>query len=202
MYDGRRRAAVSDDERELLERFARRRDETSFRRLYRHHTPALYAMALRVAGCGSDAEELTQEAWCRAVQRFDSFRGESAFRTWLISILINCYREMLRRRRTHDAPGRDTAGLSRATITYLDTGRDSDAGFVDTEQALRKLPTGYREVVLLHDLYGYTHREIATMLDIAEGTSKSQLTRGRQRLRDLLSAGSSHSAKDEQRKEL
>lgn len=178
----------------MLDAFRRRRDETSFRRLYRLHTPAVYAMALRVSGSDSDAEELAQEAWCRAVEKFDSFRGDSAFRTWLISILINCYREMLRRRRTRRETGQDPGKLAGDNITRLAIGRSSGATVVDTERALGQIPAGYREVVLLHDLYGYTHREIAMMLDIAVGTSKSQLTRGRQRLRELLTTVSAKSA--------
>lgn len=185
---------MNGDDSGLLDTFARLRDESSFRQLYRFHTPALYAMALRISGSDSDAEELAQEAWCRAVEKFDSFRGSSTFRTWLISILINCYREMLRRRRSRRIGVADAKDVARATVTRLDSGQSSRATVVDTERALGNLPTGYREVVLLHDLYGYTHREIASMLDIAEGTSKSQLTRGRERLRDLLTTASATTA--------
>lgn len=185
---------MSVSDAELLEAFRRRRCETSFRRLYRFHTPAVYAMALRVSGSDTDAEELSQEAWCRAVEKFDLYRGDSAFRTWLIGILINCYREMLRRRRTRNEVGPDAIEVASANVTQLAVRRSCGATVVDTERALGLIPAGYREVVLLHDLYGYTHREIATMLDIAEGTSKSQLTRGRQRLREILTTVSAKSA--------
>lgn len=185
---------MNSSDADVLDAFRRRRDESSFRRLYRFHTPAVYAMALRVCGSESDAEDLAQEAWCRAIEKFDSYRGDSAFRTWLISILINCYREMLRRRRTRHENGRDPGKLVGDNVTHLAVGRSTSASIVDTERALGQLPGGYREVVLLHDLYGYTHKEIAMMLDIAEGTSKSQLTRGRQKLRELLTTVSAKSA--------
>lgn len=168
----------------LLEAFSRQRDETAFRALYRMHTPMLYAMAMRLSGSGSDADELVQEAWVRAVERHDRFAGRSRYRTWLVGILINCHRESAKRRR-------------RRLLSLIDDGHPESvesaspaapapADAIDVDRALADLPDGYREVVILHDLNGYTHREIAAMLDIQEGTSKSQLNRGRARLRQLL----------------
>lgn len=177
---------MSTDDRQLVADFARHRDEQSFRRLYRRHTPAMFAMAMRLGGARADAEELVQEAWCRAIERFDSFRHESALRTWLIGIVVNCHREALRRRASTQALTDDE--LPAATVTPLPVSTRSRAEPIDVERALRELPHGYREVVLLHDLNGYTHKEIAAMLGIQEGTSKSQLARGREHLRILLAA--------------
>ncbi|MDX1517272.1 MAG: RNA polymerase sigma factor [Woeseiaceae bacterium] len=180
---------MTDDDDTLIRNFAARRDESSFRRLYRRHTPAMFAMAVRLRGSHSEAEELTQEAWCRAVERFDRFDRRSALRTWLIGILINCFREdVRRRRRSHSASESELQKLSDSLVTPLPVTRRTPAEPIDVERALSKLPAGYREIVLLHDLNGYTHKEIAAMLGIQEGTSKSQLTRGREHLRKLLAA--------------
>lgn len=191
---------MSDDDEALLRRFAKRRDEASFRRLYRRHTPAVFAMALRLCGSEARAEELTQDAWCRAVERIDAFGRRSAFRSWLIGILINCFREALREdRKSRPATEAEMEKLSESLVTPLPVARQAPAERIDVERALSKLPPGYREIVLLHDLNGYTHREIAAMLGIQEGTSKSQLTRGRDHLRRLLAASPACSAPSDRR---
>lgn len=178
-------------EKKLLKRFERHGDESAFRRLYREHTPMIYAMALRLcAGSGPEAEELVQEAWVRAVERLAAFRGGSTFRTWLCGILLNCYREAARRR-SREAPSLEPADAyaQAGRVAEFPSGRAAGArraASIDVERAMRQLPRRYREVVVLHDLYGYTHREISDRLGISEGTSKSQLARGRDRFRALL----------------
>lgn len=188
------------DDYRLLRRFERRRDEESFRLLYRQHTPVIFAMAIRLSGSHAEAEELTQEAWCRAVQRFDTFRRQSSLRTWLIGILINCHREAARRyARMRAASGEELEKLSDAQVTPLPVASCAPAEPIDIERALSKLPEGYREVVLLHDLNGYTHKEIAQILDIQEGTSKSQLKRGRDYLRRLIGSPAAESGATDKR---
>lgn len=150
--------------------------EDAFRALYRAHTPALYALALRLTGSDqNEAEDLVQETWVRAARKLSTFRGESALRSWLCGVLINVRRERVRTAwRMVDAP--DIEPVSAAP---------DDAAF-DLERAIAALPDGARDVFVLHDVYGYAHREIAEMLDVVEGTSKSQLARARALLRAAL----------------
>jgi RNA polymerase sigma-70 factor (ECF subfamily) len=165
----------SSDE-DLVRAFVQDRDEGAFRTLYRRHAPALYGLALRLhGGARAPAEDAMQEAWVRAAERFSAFRFESAVRTWLVGILINCSREG-RRRAAEPAHGAD--GQARAPAP--------DGRAVDLERAIAAIAEGYRRVFLLHDLLGYTHREIASLLGVDEGTSKSQLFLARRALRQKL----------------
>ncbi|MDA1370367.1 MAG: RNA polymerase sigma factor [Proteobacteria bacterium] len=178
----------------LLESLRRERDESSFRALYRRHTPMLFAMAIRLTGKRSEAEELTQETWVRAVERIDRFDGRALLSTWLTGILLNCLREA-RRRYARDHAAIDDAESASAKIIPVFPGPHTLVDAAEVERALSQLAAGYREVVLLHDVYGHTHLEIADMLGIQEGTSKSQLMRGRAQLRVLINAP--HSAQPE-----
>ena len=166
-------------DRELVDAVLREGDEGAFRALYRRHTPRLYRMALRMAGGDArDAEELTHDAWVRAVSRFASFEWRSQLSTWLVAIVMNCARERWR----------NDAGIEALEIepAALDRELDSAPARVDVERALARLPPGYRQVVVLHELEGYTHEEIAELLGIDPGTSKSQLHHARRRLRALI----------------
>ena len=148
------------------------RDEAAFRQLYRRHTPAMYAAARRlVSRDAASVEDVVQEAWLRAVRQLSGFRGESSLRTWLVGIAIRCALESCRRGVV--APEADPEHLAAAPVVPP----------LDLEAALAALADGYRQVVLLHDLYGYTHAEIAALIGIDEGTSKSQLSRARAALR-------------------
>jgi RNA polymerase sigma-70 factor, ECF subfamily len=165
------------DDLALVRAFLRDRGEDAFRTLYRAHTPALYALALRLTGGDqSEAEDLVQESWVRAVRALSTFRAQSALRSWLCGFLMNVRRERMRADwRTVDAP--DAEPLAEP---------NSHEATLDLERAIGALPDGARDVFVLHDVYGYTHREIAGMLGIVEGTSKSQLTRARTLLRRSL----------------
>ena len=152
--------------------------EDAFRTLYRAHTPALYALALRLAGSDRhEAEDLVQETWVRATRKMASFRGESALRTWLCGVLVNVRRERVRSEwRMVDTQDVDPPSA---------VPPKNDAAF-DLERAIAALPNGARDIFVLHEVYGYAHHEIAEMLDIVEGTSKSQLARARTLLRRAL----------------
>ena len=165
------------DDLALVERFLRGRGEDVFRALYHAHTPALYALALRLTGGDQgEAEDLVQESWVRALTALRSFRAESALRSWLCGVLVNVRRGRIRADwRIVDAP--DVEPIVEKT------GAD-DA--IDLERAIGTLPEGARDVYVLHDVHGYTHREIADLLGIVEGTSKSQLNRARSLLRSAL----------------
>ena len=161
----------------LVERFLRGRGEAAFRALYRAHTPALYALAWRLTGGDrGEAEDLVQESWVRALTALQSFRGQSALRSWLCGVLVNVRRGRIRTEwRVVDAPD----------VEPIVERSDADDA-IDLERAIASLPEGARDVYVLHDVQGYTHKEIADLLGIVEGTSKSQLNRARSLLRSSL----------------
>jgi RNA polymerase sigma-70 factor, ECF subfamily len=162
----------------LAEALLHRGEEAAFRQLYARHTPRLYLLVLRIVGGSEhDAEDVVQETWIRATAALEGFRWESAFATWLAGIGINCARALLRRQ------GRWVA-LEPADEPWRPPPRDGDR--IDLERALALLPAGYRAVIVLHDVEGYTHEEIGERLGIAAGTSKSQLFHARRTLRRLL----------------
>jgi RNA polymerase sigma-70 factor (ECF subfamily) len=172
-------ARLRDSDRKLADEVTRSGDERAFRELYRRHTPTLYPFVLRVVGGSeADAEDVVQDTWIRAVQALPRFRWESAFRTWLVGIGLNRARELLRNR-TRQTSMLEAQGPSRAAPP-------PDAGHLDLERAIALLPDGYRTVLLLHDVEGFTHPEISRRLDIAVGTSRSQLHHARRTLRRLL----------------
>jgi RNA polymerase sigma-70 factor, ECF subfamily len=152
-------------------------DERAFRTLYARHTPAMYGVALRLlARRVPDAEDAVQEAWLRGVRRLRTFRGDSLLRTWLVGISVRCALEIGRQStRQRSAPADEPVVPARAPHREL-----------DLEAAIAALPDGYRQIVVLHDIEGHTHAEIAALVGIDEGTSKSQLSRARRHLRQTL----------------
>lgn len=162
-----------DEDLTLLDRFLASRDETAFRLLYRQMTPQMLSLALRLTGGRSqDAEDVVQEAWSRACKLFAQFRRESRLSTWLCGIVVNCFRERKR--------------VERYEVTDLVEEAARPAGSLELEQLVRRLPDRCREVLVLHDVEGYTHKEISRALKIAEGTSKHQLFRARRLLEAWL----------------
>jgi len=164
---------------ELVERVLSRGDESAFRELYRRHSPVLFRLAVRLlGGSDPDAGDVLQETWCRAFEGLRRFSGGSSLRTWLAGVVVNCSREHIRARaQSRSLP---SAGLASPP------GGSSPEREMDVRRALDALPEGFREVLVLHDVGGYTHEEIALALDIAPGTSKSQLSRARRALRSEL----------------
>ena len=161
------------DDEALLRRLADRRDEDAFRELYARHTPAVYGLLCRLTGRAADAADVMQETWLRAVRHLGLFRGQSTFRTWLTGIALNCYREW-RRRHARDGAADADRGHWRP--------RTADPAAV--AQILESLPIEHREVIVLHDVEGHTHEEIAAALEIEPGTSKSRLSRARRAFRE------------------
>lgn len=185
-------------DRELAGRVLALGDEGAFRALYRRHSPRAYAMALRsLDGSADAADDVLQEAWLRAVRALDDFEWRSAFGSWLCAIVLNCAREQRRsaaRRRERElpaleAPGAGASGTHRVpALAPGPRGPIATVGErIDLERALAGLPEGYRTVLTLHDIEGYTHAEIGERLGIAPGTSKSQLHQARRAMRRLLS---------------
>jgi RNA polymerase sigma-70 factor (ECF subfamily) len=168
-------------DRDLVARFVDGRDEDAFRLLFRRHTPRVYAVALRLmAGRASDAEDVVQEMWRRAAERLPSFLWQSALSTWLTSIAINCARERLRVRPIVTAP---VEAIDATVVAPPQTLLG-----LDLDRAIAALPDRCRAVFVLHDIEGCTHEEIARLLDIAAGTSKSHLFHARRLLRARLTA--------------
>lgn len=166
-------------------RRARAGDVRAFERLYRAHLPRVYALSLRMTADPDRAEDLTQDAFVRAWDRLSSFRGDSAFGTWLHRLTVNVVLGDLRSRgrwqeETLDDEARPVPPreLRTAPVRVGET--------VDLERAVSALPTRARAVLVLHDIEGYRHREIAELLGVTEGTSKAQLSRARRLLREAL----------------
>ena len=157
-------------------------DARAFERLYRANLPKVHSLVRRMTG-GRDADELTQDVFVRVWQKLGSFRGDSAFGTWLHRLAVNVVIERFRtdavRRNRHYDGEEIFATLAAPPRRIGDLAMDFEA-------ALEKLPDGAREIFVLHDVEGYKHHEIATMLEISAGTSKAQLHRARMILRKHL----------------
>jgi RNA polymerase sigma-70 factor (ECF subfamily) len=169
---------VNDEDRALVAEFLATKSEQAFRRLYRRHAGAVYALLLRLtAGDAARAEDCLQDAWLRAVAALERFAWRSSLRTWLRGIAINCWREGWREDRR--APLRlveeHEPEPAASPVTPLDV--------IALESVVAGLPEGYRAVLVLHDVEGFTHEEIAEALGIVPGTSKSQLARARAAVR-------------------
>lgn len=154
-------------------------DEAAFRALYRRHTPYLMCFTLRIlGGARHDAEDVVQESWIRAASALDGFEWRSTFRSWITGIALNRARDRLRR------PVWETEDVSNVPLAEPPA---SVPDRIDLERAIVELPDGYRTVFVLHDVEGFSHREIGERLGIEEVTSRSQLSRARNALRALLS---------------
>ncbi len=157
-------------------------DRAAFRRLYERHVPHVHGVLRRLAGNDQGrAEEWTQEAFVQAWQKLDSFRGDSAFSTWLHRLAVNVALMSLRARRTSALDAGDDDSLDSVVTTRVDMGLR-----MDLAAAVAALPPRARAVLVLHDVEGWKHTEIAQELDIASGTSKAQLHRARSLLRQFL----------------
>jgi RNA polymerase sigma-70 factor (ECF subfamily) len=175
------------DERDLIDR-CRQGDLAAFEEVYKAHAARLFGLAVRMVGNPADAEDLLQEIFLSAHRKLDSFRGDSTLGTWLYRLATNQCLDYLRSRAARagrltdaldDEPGlqdEGSRGLADRTVTKM-----------DLERALAKLPEGCRAAFVLYDVEGLEHREVADILGIAEGTSKSQVHKARLRLRSLLS---------------
>jgi RNA polymerase sigma-70 factor (ECF subfamily) len=162
-------------------------DADAFEELYRQHARRLFSLVVRMVGSAEDAEDLVQEVFLQAHRKLAGFRGESTLGTWLYRLTMNHCLDHLRGRQ---------ARMSRATES-LD---DEDAAEpmapapavppaisrMDLEKAIAALPPGSRAAFLLHDVEGFEHREIAAILGVSEGTSKSQVHKARLKLRARL----------------
>ncbi|MCG6928088.1 MAG: RNA polymerase sigma factor [Acidobacteria bacterium] len=160
-------------------------DLAAFERLYRDNERRVFALCMRLSSDPALAEELTQEVFIRAWRKLGSFRGHSAFSSWLYPLTVNVAlteRRSRRRRLARVVPTDDVMTLEpKAPAPTPETG-------FDLEKAMTRLPPGARRVFVLHDVEGRTHEEIASLLGLAPGTSKAQLHRARRLLREALAS--------------
>jgi len=163
---------------QAIAEFLKERSASHFSVLYDTHTPSLIRTALYLArNDRMKADDLVQETWITAVEQIAQFRQESSLKTWLTGILINKFRQSLRY-------GKTTDDLEEVRH-HADSNIDHDLS-MDLREVLMRLPDGYKEILLLHDMEGFKHREIAGILSINEGTSKSQLFEARKAMRLML----------------
>ncbi|HEY3215560.1 MAG TPA: RNA polymerase sigma factor [Candidatus Eisenbacteria bacterium] len=162
-------------------RLAAAGDARAFERLYRGHVAQIHALARRMAGA-EDAAELTQEVFVRAWEKLGTFRGESAFGTWLHRLAVN----LILSRRAARTLRRSRFEEGEEVFEVLPSRAAGTDQRMDFETAIGKLPEGARQIFVLHDVEGYKHQEIAALLRIASGTSKAQLHRARMMLRQTL----------------
>lgn len=178
-------------EKEII-RQAQEGDAGAFERIYRQYNRRVYAMCLRMTRNKSDAEDLTQEAFLQAFRKIHTFRGESAFYTWFHRLTVNVVLMSLRKRKHIEVSSQyqdDQDGESGTRVMEAGAVDPTLSGLFDREnlnRALSYLPAGYKRVLVLHDVFGYEHNEIAAASEFSVGNSKSQLHKARQRMRSLL----------------
>lgn len=166
---------------------AQRGDEVAFASIYDAQAGRVFALCLRLSANRAQAEELVQDVFVRVWERLASYRGESAFATWLHRVAVNTVLERARsggRRRLRVQIAADFANIETVpdgAVELVDLHQQ-----IDLETAVAMLPAGARAVFTLHDVEGYGHAEIGVLLGIAEGTSKAHLFRARRLLRQRL----------------
>lgn len=156
-------------------------DTHAFERLYRRHVTRIHNLVRRMHG-NDDADEVTQDVFVRAWEKLGTYRGEAAFSTWLHRLAVN----VVLGRREERGRRRNRFSEEETFIEAAPARRTTPEESMDLEAAMARLPAGAREVFVLHDVEGYRHEEIADMLGLATGTSKSQLHRARMALRAWL----------------
>jgi len=159
-------------------------DAEAFADLYRRHAGRLFALACRLAGSADVAEDLLQEIFLQVHRKLGSFKGDAAIGTWLHRLAINCCLDFVRSRRAKER--KVTQTLDDASSFVPTAPRETLIARIDLERAIARLPDGYREAFVLHDVEGFDHKEVARLMGIAEGTSKSQVFKARLKLRAML----------------
>ena len=173
-------------------RRAQQGDAAAFERIYRLHSRRVYSLCLRMVSNTAEAEDLTQEAFLQLYRKISSFRGESAFSTWLHRLSVNVVLMKLRKKRMPETSLEEATepdeegGGPRRDFGAPDLQLSGSVDRVNLQRAVEQLPPGYRAIFVLHDVQGYEHNEIAGIMGCSIGNSKSQLHKARMRLRELL----------------
>jgi RNA polymerase sigma-70 factor (ECF subfamily) len=165
-------------------------DVVAFEQLYEVHRRRVYSLCLRMLGNTADAEDMTQEVFIQLYRKIGTFRGESAFTTWLHRLTVNQVLMHLRKRGVRLVETTEEGDMK--DVVQQGTERPHAMPIIDRialDQAIAKLPPGYRAVFTMHDIEGYEHDEIAGLLGCSVGTSKSQLHKARMKLRTILRKG-------------
>jgi len=189
-------------EAEAIQR-ARNGDRSVFEYLYRLHSRRVYALCLRIVGNTAEAEDLTQEAFLLLLRKIHTFRGESAFSTWLHRLAVNLVLMRLRKKSPPVVSIEATPDSNDETVSpSIDVGApdlllEGSIDRINLARCIAQLPVGYRTIFVLHDIQGYEHREIAQILGRSVGDSKSQLHKARTRLREHLHELQRDKARDE-----
>ena len=179
-----------NSERSLVQR-AQRGDEQAFATLFQLHKKRVYSVCLQMTKDVADAEDLTQEAFMQVFRSVNSFRGDSAFSTWLYRVAVNTVLMKLRRRKSPPVLSLDEPVSTDSPSLKREVGKQdpSLSGAIDRialRRALEELPGGCRQIFDLHEVEGYQHHEIAELLQCSIGNSKSQLHKAKLKMRDLL----------------
>jgi len=168
-------------DRELVDAVLSHKDELAFRALYRRHTPRLFMLVARLLARGDrEAEDVVQEVWIHAFESLGRFQWNSSFATWLTGIGLHRVRDRIRKYARSREMGMDA-------LPEVAMAPDPPEARIDLERMIGRLPDEQRLVLVLHDVEGMKHREIAEHLGIPEGTSKTHLSNARKRLRALMS---------------
>jgi RNA polymerase sigma-70 factor, ECF subfamily len=190
LTDPEQRQATDSNEAGLIER-AKQGDARAFQALYDKHKRRVYSLCLRMTSNTAEAEDLTQEAFLQLYRKIATFRGESAFSTWLHRLSVNVVLMHLRKKSLPVVSLEETTQSTEEDAAKKDFGAEdlALAGSLDRlqlQRAVDDLPPGYRTIFVLHDVEGYEHNEIAQIVGCSIGNSKSQLHKARMKLRDLL----------------
>lgn len=162
-------------------------DREAFEGLYRQHVGRLYNLAYRMSGGADDADDLVQEVFLQAYRKLGSYKGESSLGTWLYRLAVNLCLDRIRSKAGKMAQVTDSIDEDGADpVVSPGSPAEWNATRLDLERAVAELPPSYRAAFVLHDVEGYQHDEIAAMLDISEGSSKSLLHKARMKLRRAL----------------
>ncbi|MEO7272959.1 MAG: RNA polymerase sigma factor [Vicinamibacterales bacterium] len=176
-----------EEDRALIDR-CRQGDAAAFEQLYRAHAGKLFSLTCRMVGHTPEAEDLLQDIFLVAHRKLDSFRGESALGTWLYRLASNLCLDHLRSRAVRTSQVTDSLDDEEPRIPDAGSRNlaERTVSKMDLERAIAQLPVGCRTAFVLHDVEGLEHGEVAEVMGIAEGTSKSQVHKARLRLRALL----------------
>jgi RNA polymerase sigma-70 factor, ECF subfamily len=185
-------------ETEAIER-AKQGDEAAFEVLYHLHKRRVYSLCLRMVSNPSQAEDLAQEAFLQLFRKIGTFRGESAFSTWLHRMTVNVVLMQLRKKGLPIVSLEETLEADEETprkeFGVDDVKLTGSVDRMQLERAINRLPPGYKTVFVLHDMEGFEHNEIAQMVGCSIGNSKSQLHKARLKLRDYLKSIRAEKAK-------